>query len=231
MLLEPQRANVIKQSQDYTTGDYILSNITSINTNFATSPSGVLNSQKVNFGTGSSYVRSKESLSSALSCSIFAKYVDYPYLQIMIGGDSEHYANFDVQNGTIGNLGTKSTASIEDYGNGWYRIIINALSGTFGSAPRIYKIENLLASWALGGGAAGSCLLWGFQYELGNFQTSYIPTTTTAVTRVLDNASVTTPAGVTQITETFADGSTNVITSIPATYTASLGSIQSVIMI
>ena len=194
LLLEPQRTNVIKQSQDYTTSDYILSNITSININFATSPSGVLNSQKVNFGTGSGYLRSKESLASALSCSMFAKYVDYPYLQIMIGADSQHYANFDIQNGTIGNVGTNSTASIEDYGDGWYRIVINALSGTFGSAPRIYKIENLLASWALGGGAAGSCLLWGFQYELGSYATSYIPTTTTAVTRVKDDVSLTSAA-------------------------------------
>ena len=190
MLLEGQRTNVIKQSQDYTTGDYILSNITSININFATSPSGALNSQKVNFGTGASYVRSKESLASALSCSIFAKYVDYPYLQIMIGGDSEHYANFDVQNGTTGNVGTKSTASIEDYGNGWYRIIINSLSGTFGSAPRIYKIDNLLASWGTGGGAAGSCLLWGFQLELGSYSTSLINTTTTAVTRLADEVTL-----------------------------------------
>lgn len=105
-----------------------------------------------------------------------------------MSGDANHYANFDIQNGTIGSVGSASTAAIEDYGNGWYRIILNALTGTFNGTARFYKIDTLAKGWAQGGGVAGSFLMWGGQIELGSYHTSYIPTTTTAVTRTQDTA-------------------------------------------
>ena len=71
----------------------------------------------------------------------------------------------------------------------------------------------------------------GFNVVQSGSITSYIPAAGSAVTRNADDGTVSPPAGTTQITETFKDGSTNVITTIPATYTVGEGEIQSVVMI
>ena len=188
LLLEPQRTNVVLQSENLDSGAWPTNNITSINSDFATSPSGATTADKINYGSGNGFIRTNSTLTAASSASIFVKYVDFPFIQIMMSGDANHYANFDIQNGTIGSVGSASTAAIEDYGNGWYRIILNALTGTFNGTARFYKIDTLAKGWAQGGGVAGSFLMWGGQLELGSYPTSYIPTTTTAVTRTQDTA-------------------------------------------
>jgi hypothetical protein len=68
------------------------------------------------------------------------------------------------------------------YPNGWYRFsaVVTAPSGTFNSAAR-FDIE----------GGVYQNYIWGVQVEAGSFPTSYIPTTTAAVTRNADVASIT----------------------------------------
>ena len=71
-------------------------------------------------------------------------------------------------------------------------------------------------------------LLWGAQ--AGSTASSYIPTDGTTVTRLADNISVPTPAGVTAITETIDGVEQAPITTIPATYSLPVGNINKVIM-
>jgi hypothetical protein len=71
-------------------------------------------------------------------------------------------------------------SSIEEFPDGWYRISLTANSGAGGSlAVAIYGDP----------GEGFEC--WGAQIEAGAFPTSYIPTTTAAVTRSADVASIT----------------------------------------
>jgi len=60
---------------------------------------------------------------------------------------------------------------------------------------------------------------------------SYIPTNGTTVTRLADNISVPTPAGVTSITETINGVDQTPITTIPATYSLPVGNINKVTML
>jgi len=88
---------------------------------------------------------------------------------------------------------TNATSKIESLPNGWYRIILTFQTGAGG-----------ILSWDTGGGCAirlekpyqtqiytgtfEGLYVWGAQLEAGSFVSSYIPTTTAAVTRVVDIA-------------------------------------------
>ena len=69
------------------------------------------------------------------------------------------------------------------------------------------------------------------QLEQASTGSSYIPTNGTTVTRLEDDISVPTPAGVTSITETIDGVEQNPITTIPATYSLPVGNINKVTMI
>jgi len=73
-------------------------------------------------------------------------------------------------------------------------------------------------------------LLWGAQAEEASTASSYIPANGTTVTRLADNISVPTPAGVNSITETIDGIEQTPITTIPATYSLPVGNINKITM-
>jgi hypothetical protein len=102
------------------------------------------------------------------------------------GGSGTSSSYFNLASGTALTAG----ASVQDYGDGWYRLI---------SAP--YTIAsgdlsgNLIFSMAEGNGdvsfpASGAlnltAYIWGAQLETGSVATTYIPTTTAVVSRAAD---------------------------------------------
>jgi len=80
------------------------------------------------------------------------------------------------------------------------------------------------------GQSAKAFKVTGYQLEAGSNATSYIPTTSAIVTRNADVITLTPTMGLTEIKETFEKGTTNVITTIPSTYTMSQGRIKNVVM-
>jgi hypothetical protein len=91
------------------------------------------------------------------------------------------------QTGTAGTgISGTGSASIENYGNGWFRVRATFTTGTAGgSATTLVEIIQPSAS------AARSFYAWGAQVETGSIATSYIPTTTAAITRGVEVVSKT----------------------------------------
>jgi hypothetical protein len=110
-----------------------------------------------------------------------------------IGGSGTATSYFSLASGTALTAG----ASIQDYGNGWYRLIsapYTIASGDLAGNVLFYQAEgNNDITWPASGALNLTAYTWGAQVETGAIRTSYIPTTTASATR---NADVCTVSGV-----------------------------------
>jgi hypothetical protein len=68
-------------------------------------------------------------------------------------------------------------ASFNSVGNGWYRVVVTGAAATTSPNMRIYADTT---------NSSKSIYIYGTQFELGAYATSYIPTTSAAVTRLAD---------------------------------------------
>jgi hypothetical protein len=149
--------------------------------------------------------------------SIFIKPITLTNLRVIFASTEGSFST-SVFNIDLSNL---TPSSPEYEGDGVYRVSVTTLHIGV-NAIRSLRISNL--------SGVGIADIYGVQIEEGTTATSIIPTTSATVTRNEDVIDVTTPSGVTEIVETFADGSTNTETTIPATYQIPNGEIKSIVM-
>ena len=174
-LFEPQSTNLITYSEDFS--QWIGSGCTVGNSSSVVSPSNSNNIGIITgtIGTGAKFARINVITSSSiLTYSAFFKYNSHQWVQFASGATSE-YANFDIQNGVVGGKLSGTTATIDNFGNGWYRCTLSTSVASTPSNMALVLIDTANSSRLDATSSVGSVYIWGAQLEEQSYATSYIP--------------------------------------------------------
>jgi hypothetical protein len=201
LLIEESRTNICLQSENFGTTWLNDTGSIAIIIDQTTSPSGLVDADKISENTtvsnrriaiqGASFVSG-----TTYTFSCFVKAAERDFVQLRFGGAfGGQFQNFvigGVNAGTIGS-GVGATAAIQAYPNGWYRCSITATSATTGSSQVTIgpQVSSTALAWQPYIGTIGSGIfVWGAQNEVGSFATSYIPTVASSVVRSADVCSI-----------------------------------------
>jgi hypothetical protein len=123
--------------------------------------------------------------------SFYVKSLGTRYAQIYNDTNAD-FANFDLTTGTVQSV--TGSAGIQNCGSGWYRIwLTTAVGSTFTNYNNACMLSDTIPSRKGGNitSTANGIAASGGQFEAGAFPTSYIPTTTAALTRSADVCQIT----------------------------------------
>ena len=196
--LEPQRSNIFPNSE--TTATWAFTNMTRT-ANHGISPDGTqdadllsaITSGVVNFNSDTTF--SNLTIGQPFVCSFFIKLnqsfnsnIGQNIIEIRLGTTamwSRPTVRINLVTGSVTAVQNASYLSSTNYGNGWFRI-------TFGGTPTGTSATTLLQIPTGTTMDGGSFYIWGLQGEANaTYATSYVKTTTAAVTRLADACSKT----------------------------------------
>jgi hypothetical protein len=191
LLLEPQRTNQALYSEQFNNAYWVKTNAT-ITANNAVSPDGYTNADLLTYTTSAGTIVSTAYAGSATTATSVSLFVKAGTSNLFNFGMSDgilegwYYTfNLATQTATLTvapAIFTSPSFKIENYGNGWYRLVVSAVSTING---QILLVAPSVA------GLTANYNIYGAQIEVGAYATSYIPTLGTSVTRVADAASKT----------------------------------------
>ena len=241
ILDEIQSTNISNYSEDFTQGIWVKAN-SSVLANATSSPRGLLEATKILENTNSAnhrILKNSITISPGVNykLSFFAKKAERENILLgLFTGTSFYIVNFNLNTGLIkdnflsGSTITAGASEISSIAiNGFFKCSISFI---ITSETRISILADVAKDDTTVTGYAGDTtkgiFIWGASLKTDD--SSYVPTLAAAVTRNEDVLTVSPPAGTVKITTTFLDDTTEILTSIPATFTLPTGSIKHVVM-
>jgi hypothetical protein len=196
ILVEPQRTNNVLYSEQLDNASWNKLNTTVVANN-AISPDGTTSADLV-YPTTSGTDRLIEQVSVAViaqtwTSSFFVKASGFSW--VLVYAPNLGVCWFNASSGVFGTIGGGVTASVLGQVNGYWRI---SFTGTVVSSNAYFYAGPADANGSTTATVNGTngLLIWGCQLELGSYATSYIPTTSAAVTR---NADVISKTGISSL--------------------------------
>jgi len=194
LLVEPQRTNLLNYSEQFNNAYWELGSVASVTANTTISPDGTQNADTLTAnGAGQLFVRNNIYLGTAQTCSnsIFAKKANHRYVGLRNSGTVSAHDVFDFDTKTWTN-NSGATLSYDELPNGWFR-----LKSVNTDAVNLNYYWSVIPAVSTAGAETNTAsnlnvYIWGAQAEQNaSYPTSYIPTTSAAVTRNADEISKT----------------------------------------
>jgi hypothetical protein len=204
LLVEPAATNLVLRSEEFNDAYWIKSDAT-ISANATVAPDGTTTADKIVESLTISQHKIGRTIglsTAAHTFSVFAKAGGRNFIQLrgVTNTALNATAFFNLSNGTVGTT-ANATASIENFGNGWYRcVLVVASANASGFEYEVRLSTDGIAISYLGDGTSG-IFLWGAQLETGSVATSYIPTVAATATRNADVINKTAVSGLIGQTE------------------------------
>jgi hypothetical protein len=199
LLIEEQRSNAYLYSEDLTNAVWVAGDNT-VTANAAVAPDGNSTADLLVPTTATTshafYQLASVTSGNTYTISLYAKAAGYSFINFYgsTGFDATQYINFSITSGTV-STSSGFTGTITSVGNGWYRCTVTAVSNATSASGRIvfrtYSATRTTASNSYTADGTSGAYIWGVQFELGAFASSYVPTTTAAATRSADIATMT----------------------------------------
>lgn len=215
LLVEEQRTNLVLRSQEF--GSSYWAKIASgtgtapvVTANYATAPDGTMTASRVQMNKGAGATSSDYALLSSNNVATAAGIAVTHSVWIKSNTGDSYTVNTLRADGSAINL----TVSPVFQRFGFTVVTIN-------TSPVALR---LLLRGTTGSSQTADISVWGAQFEVGSYPTSYIPTTTATVTRSADVATFTIPPRVVRLVTIYDDGTTSQQAVTPgASYTIPTG--------
>lgn len=206
VLLESARQNLLLQTEDQSSGSWTNIGTPTVSANSDTAPDGATTADTVGDDSAAALEGKRQTFtvpndSNKYTSTQFVKKTSgavtyYPVINIRFTGGTtaDGYVAIDTTAGTVdadaAGAGATATARCTSWNDTYWRVEITVNNNSTGNTSLLRtwfpSYATTLDASAANLAATGTQVVWGDMLELGDFATSYIATTTAAVTRAVD---------------------------------------------